>query len=352
MATNSLDLNVDFYQRVLDESSNIVFVKDKDLRIIYANKSFLELYPEDMRETVIGTTTLENFTPEEAEGFIVEDKRALAGETTQIQEVVHGLDGAERTLLTRKIGFKSNDGEPMLLGISSDVSEMAKKEQQLVKANNMLQHFAALAAHDLRTPLQQFISCLELLQMDSSNQISERSQEYVNLMKNSANNLAHQITSLLMIYKPANEENWSETDLNLLMSEVRFNLETEIQLSGAKVLNDLLPKVHVNPHLFRQLFQNLIENSIKYRSEKSPLILVKSVKKNDGIEFSIEDNGMGIRKESKAFELFSQEKSSSSGAGIGLALCRNIVERHHGRIWIDEGCTNGACIRFHIPDRD
>lgn len=352
MSEVTLNLDKQFFERVLNESANVVFVKDKDFRIIYANQAFLNLYPEDMRDSIVGTTTLESFPPEEAEGFLAEDRRALEGETTQILEDISTPCGQPRTLLTRKIGFTNDDGEPMLLGISSDVTQMVQKERELVKANHMLQHFAALAAHDLRTPLHQFVSCLELLRIDKGNTFSQESEKYMDMMLSSANNLAHQISSLLMVYKPNSETQWSPTDLNLLMSEVRFNLTHEIELSGAKVMNDMLPTLNVNPHLFRQLLQNLIENSIKYKSEKLPLIRVKASEGANGVEFSVEDNGKGISKDSSAFKLFAQENTESSGAGIGLALCRSIVERHKGRIWVDEGCSSGACIRFFIPHAD
>lgn len=339
----------EFFQLVLDEASNVIFVKDSEFRIIYANKAFLMLYPEEQRNSIIGTTTLESFRPEEAEGFLAEDRKALAGQRTQILEDITDHEGVTRSLLTRKIGFKSNDGEAMMLGISSDVTELVKKEQALVEVNRSLEHFAAVAAHDLRTPLHHFHACLELMKMDPKNQISEQSLQYMEMMQTSAYNLAEQISSLLMVYKNKHQDSWEKTDLNMLLAEVRFNLNYEIEISHAKLLNDMLPALHVNPHLFRQLLQNLIENSIKYKSEKDPLIMVKADSVEGGYEFSVEDNGLGIRAGSDAFKLFEQENTKSSGAGIGLALCRRIVEQHKGRIWIDEACTSGTCIRFYIP---
>jgi light-regulated signal transduction histidine kinase (bacteriophytochrome) len=172
----------------------------------------------------------------------------------------------------------------------------------------------------------------------------------MDMMHSSAHNLAHQISTLLQMYKGADPNKWSMTDLNMLMTEVRFNLSHQIEATHAKVLNDMLPEIRVNKHLFRQLLHNLIENSIKYRKGKAPLIFIKAKEVEGGYEFHIEDNGIGV-KDGKIFEIFSQQNTSSSGVGIGLALCRQIVERHDGKIWVDETYEDGTSICFFIPEK-
>ena len=153
----------DFLRTALNQTKSLIFVKDNDFRIVYANEAFLDLFPPEKRNSVIGTTTLEEFPNEEVEGFLKEDRRALKGENTEIIEQVTDYAGLTRTYLTRKIGFTSNNGASLMLGICHDVAKMVAQEKVLAQRNIALEKFTTIAAHDLRSPLNTLISYMDII---------------------------------------------------------------------------------------------------------------------------------------------------------------------------------------------
>ena len=355
-ARSHIALDPAIFALAMDHNPNLVFVKDAASRFVYANRAVFELFAPPQRDKVIGYTMAENFSPEETALFLEEDRRAFdAGKSDIVEEIVD-YRGVSRTLMTQKIAFCSADGEHLLLGISTDISDLARRERDLVRANAMLENFAALAAHDLRSPLSTFVGCVSMIRHDAGTVLSPIGQTYVDMMERSATNLAHQISGLLGAYKARNQGaiDCASTDLNILFEEVRFNLRDLIQRTGATVAANRLPTVDIDANLFRHLVMNLIENSIKYRGPANPAIVFRGVRDGDGWLFDVEDNGIGVRPEDEArmFKFYEQaDGKSGNGVGLGLPLCRNIVELHGGRIWIDHDYRAGTRIRFTIrPD--
>lgn len=338
---------------IMDNFPNWVFVKDEEFRIIYANRSFLELYAPDKREHILGTTTLEDFTEEEKFVFLQEDRKAFETGFTEIVEELQDYKGATKTVLTQKIRFEDDHGKPLILGICTDITQMALRERELAQSNMALENFAALAAHDLRSPLGTFISGIELIKLDKETKLSPASLEYLDLMRNGARNLVDQISGLLSTYKASHEHATvrSEVDLNMVLEEVKFNLSSIIKDADAHITSTRLPMVRVDKSLFRQLFHNLIENSIKYRSGDKPVIIVRCEVEPQNFKFSVEDNGVGVKDQAgNIFSLYERKKSTDiDGYGIGLSLCKKIIELHEGKIWIDPEYKQGFRISFTVP---
>ncbi len=354
LASNMNEIQIsDFTSVLLDNSKNWIFVKDEKFRILYANKTFLQIYPPEQRDKIIGTTTIENFSEEEAQVFLKEDRKAMDSGYSSFIEDITDYEGKVHTIQSQKIRFTDHMGRVLMLGICEDISKWAQREKMLAQTNIALENFAAIAAHDLRSPLGAFLSGIELIRLDKGNKLTQNSIQFLDMMKQSGEGLIAQIGALLSSYKRKNSKilELVEIDSGILIEEVKFNLAHVIAKQDAKILSTILPTLKVDRNLFRQLMHNLVENCIKYRSEEKPVIIIRHERSGKFHLFSIEDNGRGITSEQQEniFRLYEQVENGSDGYGIGLSLCRKIVEMHGGNIWVDPTYKAGCKILFTIP---
>ena len=349
----NLEIDPVFFDVTMHLNPNIIFVKDEQSRLLYANQALLELFPPEKRDKIIGQTNADSFTTSEASVFLEEDQRAFREGKSDIVEEITDYKMQRRTFMTKKMTFRASSGKLLLLGFGTEITDLARRERDLVQSNAMLENFAALAAHDLRTPLASFSGYLSLILFDKKNILTPAATKYVAMMQDSLMNLSEQINSILGAYKASHAQKveFSSTDLNILLEEAKFNMGSMISLNKATILSNRLPTLAVDPNLFRHLIMNFFENSIKYRSPKDPVIILRYTKENGEHVFSVEDNGIGINPEEakKLFQLYKQGgKENSGGVGIGLALCRSIIEMHGGRVWIDHDYKHGCRIRFTV----
>ncbi len=343
----------DFLNVLLDSSDMWIFVKDENFRILYANKAFLNIYPPERRDKIIGTTTIEDFSEEQAKVFLKEDRKAMELGLSEMIEKITDYKGFVHTIQSKKVGFKDSLGRTMMLGMCTDISEWSDRERALAQSNLALENFAAVAAHDLRSPLGSFLSGIELIRMDKKNSLTDSSLHFLDTMKKSIEGLISQIGSLLSTYHASNSKaiEHADVDVSVLVEEIKFNLAGVIARNEATIRSSSLPVIRSDRHLFRQLLHNLIENSIKYKSDEKPIIILRhEIAAGDHL-FSIEDNGLGVRPgyQGNIFKLYEQADRAIDGYGIGLNLCRRIVELHGGRIWIDPNYKTGCRIYFSIP---
>lgn len=343
-----------FFHVVMDNNPCWVFVKNEKFEFVYANKAFIDVMPPHKRNSIIGKTLIEDFDGPQAEVYLAEDRKAFELGNTEIIEEITDYTGKTTTLLTRKTCFTAKSGERLMLAICTDITQHAAHQRELVQTNHMLENFAAVAAHDLRSPLATYTSLLELILLDKENFLSAKTKQYLDMMHDSALRLTNHIAGLLSTYKAsyANNVNRSAVDLNILFEQVRFNLDTLINSCDAKVMSNRLPTLNVDENLFRHMLLNLIENSLKYRSPvRKPIVILKHEVRGNTHIFSIEDNGIGIKpsQEQKVFQLYEQANNNEkSGVGLGLSLCRRIAQLHNGKMWIDHKYTKGCRICFSI----
>jgi|GEM_PF-3764909 len=342
-----------FYEVLLHHCPALIFVKDERYNIVYANDAFLNLYAPEQRADVVGAPSADHFVEMEAKVFNAEDQKAFDEGYSEIVEEITDWRGRQLIIHTRKIRFTDEAGNLRVLGISTDVTKQVAREKMLARSNIALENFAAMAAHDLRSPLASIQSSLELIERDPATRLSGTACKHIALITNCLGGLMDQVANLLSSHKieEKREDIREECDLPLLFEEVKFNLSKNIENTMAKVLSSELPRLSVNRSMFRQLLHNLIENSLKYRSREKPIVIVRHVLDHGEHCFSVEDNGIGIAPENRdsIFGLYSQLNLESEGAGIGLALCKKIVEMHEGRMWLDEGYKAGCRICFTIP---
>ncbi len=256
------------------------------------------------------------------------------------------------------------DGHPLYMGVDcEDVSwrkqvEMAltEKNAQLARSNEELQQFAYVASHDLQEPLRMVTSYLQLLEKRYQNQLDEDAHEFIDYAVDGARRMKQLINDLLAYSRVGTHgKPLVPTDMKQVLDRVLHDLQINIAESDAVITYDTLPTVIGDEGQLAQVFQNLLGNAIKFRSDVSPHIHVSVTNGAEEWQFGIRDNGIGIEPKfhNRVFEIFERlhTRGDYSGTGIGLAVCKKIIQRHGGRIWIESQFGQGATFYFTIPKK-
>jgi light-regulated signal transduction histidine kinase (bacteriophytochrome) len=234
--------------------------------------------------------------------------------------------------------------------------EVRNRQEALIQANADLEQFAHAASHDLREPLRSIGVSSDLLAREYADNVNERAGELLRLIRGGVARMDALLSDLLSF---AHASSISEEDLPpvpaLRSVEVAMeNLDAAIRESGAKITIGELPAIRVREGHLAQVFQNLLGNAIKYRrDDQAPAIEVLARKVNNYWHFTVADNGIGIPKtyQEAIFGIFKRLHAHSkySGSGMGLAICKRIVERYRGNIWVESEPGQGSRFSFRIP---
>jgi signal transduction histidine kinase len=225
---------------------------------------------------------------------------------------------------------------------------------ELQRSNSDLEQFAYVASHDLQEPLRKVASFCQALEQRYRGQLDERADQYIDFAVDGARRMQILINDLLEFSRigrggAAREQ----VELEDVLGEVRRLLSAPLQEAGATIEHDPLPGVPGERSLLVSLMQNLLANAIKFRGDEPLTVRVSARRDGEMWELSCADNGIGVEPEyaERIFVIFQRlhSKEAYEGTGIGLALCRKIVEYHGGRIWLDTDYEGGACIRFTLP---
>jgi signal transduction histidine kinase len=231
---------------------------------------------------------------------------------------------------------------------------LARKVEELARSNAELEQFAYVASHDLQEPLRMVAAYTQLLRERYRGKLDENADKYIGYASEGAVRMQTLIQDLLAFSRVSRKTSTSgSVDCDAAMAEVMMSMGPAIQESGAAVTYDALPAVWAERSQITQLFQNLIGNAIKFRGKEAPEISVHAEKDGSQRLFSVSDNGIGIDPEQaeNIFVVFQRlhTRTEYPGNGIGLAICKKIVERCGGKIWVEAHSGGGSTFKFTLP---
>lgn len=255
------------------------------------------------------------------------------------------------------------DGTPLyFLWQIQDVTRRKQAEQALssyaeavVRSNKELEKFAYIVSHDLQEPLRTISSFVTLLRKRYLGKLDEDADTFIDFILDGSERMQGLIQALLTLSRIGRQElEHLPVDTDAVLDQTLADLHTTLEEAKADVTRDPLPIVEGDTQQLGMLFQNLIGNAVKFRGEATPCVHVAAQRQDQAWRFSVSDNGIGIPEKfhNRVFEVFRRlhSRSKYSGTGIGLSICKKIVERHGGSIWVESEEGNGATFFFTMPD--
>jgi PAS domain S-box-containing protein len=342
---------------LLDASADAIMLIEPDGKILAVNGVTAGRFGHTADE-LSGTSLWDLFPPE-----VSAARRKACQAVLDSGEPVHTLDRRGDRYLDNSIFPVTgrNDAVVRLAIYSRDITvqklaetKIAAYVAEMERSNAELEQFAYVASHDLREPLRMITSYLQLIEQRYSSQLDDEAKEFIAFAVGGATRMKQLITDLLTYSRvQTNRENFKPVDLNILVGNVLQNLKSMIADTEAQVDVDPLPTILGNGALLLQLFQNLINNAIKFRSAQPPCIELRVERAGPMWQFSVRDNGIGFdpRYANRIFVLFQRLHSQAkySGTGIGLTICKKVVESHAGEIWVESEPGVGSTFFFTLP---
>jgi signal transduction histidine kinase len=232
--------------------------------------------------------------------------------------------------------------------------ELAQKAAELARSNAELEQFAYVASHDLQEPLRMIANYTQLLAERYRGKLDEQADKYIAYSVDGAVRMQALIQDLLKFSRVGSQEiERRTTDCRAVVEQALKNLQAAVQESGAVVNWTGLPVLEVDPTQLTQVFQNLIGNAIKFHGAETPAIHIDAERKDHEWVLTVSDNGIGIPAENwqEIFVIFRRlhARGEYAGNGIGLSICKKIIERHGGKIWIEAQAKPGCCFKFTLP---
>lgn len=346
----------------LNNSSAVIYLKDTSGKYILANKAFEALFGLRLSD-ISGKTNLEVMTGGVGIEHHQRDLEVLeSGKPTHTEETVPGFEG-DRTYLAIRFPIEHASSGAVIMGcVATDITQrivseryLSEQARELARRNSELEQFAYVASHDLQEPLRMVASYTQLLERRYTDKLDEKANKYIRYAVDGVDRMQRLIHDLLL-YSQADrgEEEFGPVDSGACATTALSNLEVAVQSRLAEIRFDKLPTVWADQTQITQLFQNLISNGLKFNKSESPEITVSAQMEAGLWHFTVTDNGIGMDQDSSArvFMVFQRlhNRSDYEGTGIGLALCKKIVENHGGNIWIESKEGKGSTFHFTLQD--
>jgi hypothetical protein len=313
-------------------------------------------------EEAVGQVTYEIFRPKfplplEQINKTLEEQGHWEGELIRRRK-----DGTELTVVLLWAMRRDDHGRPAaILEVSNDITGQKAAEaklhqivEELKRSNQELEQFAYVSSHDLQEPLRMVTGFMQLLSHKYTGKLDAQADTYINFAVDGAKRMQQLIDDLLAFSRVGSKAREpAPTDAAQLVQTALANLRVAIDETKAQINLGPLPTVLADGPQLVLVFQNLIGNAIKFRGSEAPIIEVSARRDGEAWLFSVKDNGIGFSPEfhEKVFMIFQRlhTKDKYPGTGIGLAICKKIVERHHGRIWADSTPGQGSTFFFTLP---
>lgn len=334
----------EYFQTTLGSIGDAVIVTDADGTVTFLNK---------VAEEVTGWTTAEATGKPLPEVFRIENeetRQAVENPVTKVLRTGEITGLANHTVLIRKDGslysiddsaapIRDEQGRVLRwFGTNVDIEEQKRTAAELQRINGELQQFSHIVSHDLNEPLRTMNNFVTLLARRYQGKLDATADEYITFITDGAQRMQQMITDLLAYTRVGGPTVvFATVDLDVLLARVLSELQVVIADAKAEVTHDLLPTVQGDETRLGQVLQNLIGNALKFRGPTPPRIHISAIKDDHHWRFGVRDNGIGIdpQQATRLFQAFQRlhTRSEYPGTGIGLAICKRIVEQHDGRIW-------------------
>jgi PAS domain S-box-containing protein len=369
-AEEALTENEERYRQMFENNHAVKLLLDPTSgAIVNANPAAAEFYGYSLAELRRMTIAQINLLP--AEQVAAEMSRAASAQRTYFLFRHRLASGEVRDVEVYSSPFVFK-GQRLLYSIVHDITErrqaetalralnadleqrVAERTAELQRSNEELQQFAYIVSHDLTEPLRTVASYVQLLAKRAQGTLDAEMQEFIGFAVDGARRMHQLIQDLLAYTRAAGaEQELGAVDCEGVLAQVLGDLQVAITDSGAEVTHDPLPTIHGDAKQIGLVLQNLIGNALKFRSTAPPHIHVSARREGARWLLSVRDNGIGINPQhaERIFQVFQRlhPRSEYSGTGIGLAICKKIVERHGGRIWVESTPGNGATFFFTLP---
>ncbi len=355
------------YRILFQDALNPVMMADQDGHYVDANEAALTFLECD-RDELLARSVWDFSPPNLLERQQQEHAPFTGRRTLETEYLVHGVS---KTLLLNVVPLRLRN-QTILYGIGQDITAhkqaqetLVRQAEELARSNAALEQFAYTVSHDLNEPLRAVGGYLELLRHQYSHLLDDRGHEYLHYAADGAARMQSMIDALLRLSRiDSRGTEFAPTDCQVALAHALRNLQRSIQDSNAIITHDLLPTVMADATQLIQVFQNLVGNALKFRRAEEPPQVHISASIHSAPEktgqrpgtnwlFSVQDNGIGLdmKQAGRLFEIFQRlhPRDKYEGSGIGLALCRRIVERHGGRIWVESTVGQGTTFYFTLP---
>lgn len=369
-ASKEAEAEKDRLVEVIDRSLNEVYLfSQEDLTFQYVNSSALKnlgYSTEEMNEM----TPLDVKPAYDHDAFMELVEPLITGEKDKIIFETEHLR-ADRSLYPVEVHLQINHHprKPLFVAVILDITErlnqktalinlnrqLGQRAHELAVSNAELEQFAYIASHDLQEPLRMVTSFLTRLEEKYSDRLDDKAHQYIGFATDGARRMRTIILDLLEFSKvDKGEDDFRKVDLNKVMESVVRNCEESISEVAGKITWEKLPKVIGLATPLERVFQNMVANAIKYRStERNLRIKITAKSANNYWKICVQDNGMGIEERyyEKIFLIFQRlhQRDAYPGSGIGLAICKKIIDRHGGKIWVTSKPDSGSKFYFSIP---
>jgi PAS domain S-box-containing protein len=349
------------YRDLFENASDVIFSLDMAGNFLSVNKA-AERVTGYSREVLLQSNIVSLLAPAQktlVEELILEPAGGSGPISCEVEFFTK--DGGTAVLeVSTRLQFK--DGMPSSVqAIARDITErkyaekrLAEQAEELARSNAELEHFAYVASHDLQEPLRMVSSYVRLLARRYRGRLDADADEFIGYALDGTNRMQQFIKDLLAYSRVSTQkEKFEQVDCELVLAEILRNLAPRIEQSGAIVTHDPLPSVAGDATQLLQLFQNLAGNAIKFHGADPPRVHIGAARQGAEWVFSVRDNGIGVHPKDteRIFMIFERAHTDRSypGTGIGLAISKRIVERHHGRIWVDSRPGSGSTFFFTVP---
>lgn len=352
------------YRLVAAATRDAVYQVDPDGRIAFASPALTHVTGYTMDE-ILGRPSVELYIPEATSLFLERRRRALTGEPVEpyLETELLRKDGTRIPVEMAATNFLKHGQIAGRVAVVRDITarKAAEAEREhllteLQRINAEFQQFAYIVSHDLSEPLRMVTNFMSMLAKRYHGTLDADADEYIGFAMDGARRMQQMLTDLLAYTRAGQTPEFQAVDCETVLERVLDALQLQIAECGATITHDSLPTVPGDATRLGQVFQNLLSNALKFRSATPSRIHVSAHYENQHWQFAVRDNGIGIdpAHTGRLFQVFQRlhTRSEYAGTGIGLAICKRIIEQHGGRIWVESQPREGSIFYFTVSDSD